>query len=189
MRIFQDFDTITPILHPAITVGSYDGVHLGHRAILERLAAEARAIGGESVVITFEPHPRIALGKAEGMLLLTSLDEKIALLELLRVDNLVIVPFDEAFRNLSGAEFVERILVGRLGAETIVMGYNHRFGHDRCDSYSLPRPEGLNIVCVEQYFAGDAKVSSTIIRHLLAQGRTADAEQLLGHPLKINVKE
>ena len=86
IRVFHGFDALPHFVRPAVTVGSYDGVHLGHRALIGRLIAEARANGGESIVLTFEPHPRITLGKAEGLRLLTTLDEKTALLEELGVD-------------------------------------------------------------------------------------------------------
>ena len=105
MRLFHGFEALPAFRTPAVTVGSYDGVHLGHRALVKRLVAEARAGEGESIVVTFEPHPRIALGRAEGLRLLTTLDEKAALLEAAGVDNLVVIPFDRAFAALSGAEF------------------------------------------------------------------------------------
>ena len=101
MRVFHGFDALPHFVRPAVTVGSYDGVHLGHRALIGRLIAEARANGGESIVLTFEPHPRITLGKAEGLRLLTTLDEKTALLEELGVDNVIVIPFDRAFSALS----------------------------------------------------------------------------------------
>ena len=96
IRVFHGFDALPHFVHPAVTVGSYDGVHRGHRALIERLVAEARAAGGESIVLTFEPHPRITLGRGEGLRLLTTLDEKIALLGDLGVDNVIVIPFDRA---------------------------------------------------------------------------------------------
>ena len=151
MRVFYGFEDLPHFDHPAVTVGSYDGVHLGHRALIERLIAEARAAGGESIVVTFEPHPRIALGRAEGLRLLTTLEEKIALLEGLGVDNLIVIPFDRTFSALSGREFVDRYLIGRLGAETLVAGFNHRFGHDglACDDPQVS--ERLRVVRVGQF--------------------------------------
>lgn len=182
MRIFRGFDTLPTFTRPAVTVGSYDGVHLGHRALIERLVAEARARGGESIVVTFDPHPRITLGRAEGLRLLSTFDEKAALLAESGVDNLIVVPFDRAFSALSGREFVERYLIGRLGAEVLVAGYNHRFGHDRCHCDDLPE-ESLRIVRVGECVVDGQKVSSTVIRQLLDAGDIARAERLLGHPL------
>ncbi len=181
MRIFRGFDRLPPFRRPAVTVGAYDGVHRGHRALLDRLVAEARAAGGESVVVTFDPHPRVTLGRAEGLLLLTTLEEKLALLAEAGVDNVVVIPFDKEFSALSGGEFLRDYLVGRVGAETLVVGYDHRFGHDRIDCTELP-DTGLRIVRVDECDVAGEHVSSTVIRRLLAAGRRAEAERLLGHP-------
>lgn len=180
MRVFHGFDTLPQFVRPAVTVGSYDGVHLGHRALIGRLVAEARANGGESIVLTFEPHPRITLGRAEGLRLLTTLDEKLSLLAELGVDNVIVIPFDRTFSALSGEEFVNNYLIGRVGAETLVAGFNHRFGHDRIDCEALAAPGRLKVVKVEPCSVGGMNVSSTKIRRLLEEGKTAEAELLLG---------
>lgn len=189
MRVFYGFEGLPHFDHPAVTVGSYDGVHLGHRVLIERLIAEARAAGGESIVVTFEPHPRIALGRAEGLRLLTTLDEKIALLEGLGVDNLIVIPFDRTFSALSGREFVDRYLIGRLGAETLVAGFNHRFGHDglACDDPQVS--ERLRVVRVGPCTVDGIRVSSTAIRRLFESGDLAGAEHLLGHPLSESLRQ
>lgn len=183
MRIFHGFDALPTFAHPAVTVGSFDGVHRGHRALIDRLHEEAARNGGESIVLTFEPHPRVTLGRAEGLQLLTSLAEKGALLEAAGVDNLVVIPFDRSFSALSGLEFVEKYLVGRLGAEVLVAGFNHRFGHDRvaCDDPRITRL--LRVVRVGPCMVDGVKVSSTVIRRLLEEGDRAAAERLAGHPL------
>ncbi len=188
MRLFHGFNDLPKFTRPVVTVGSYDGVHLGHRALLDRVVAEAHAIGGESIVLTFDPHPRIALGRAEGLRLLTTLDEKVALLAGIGIDNVVVIPFDRDFAAMSGVEFVRRYLRGVLGAETIVVGYNHRFGHDRADGHAI-EGEGLHVVAVDECSLAGEKISSTEIRRLIAQGAYSEAERLLGHPLKINDKD
>ena len=183
MRVFYGFEHLPHFEHPAVTVGSYDGVHRGHQALIERLVAEAHAAGGESIVMTFEPHPRITLGRAEGLLLLTTLDEKIALLADLGVDNVIVIPFDRSFSALSGREFVDRYLLGLLGAKTLVAGYNHRFGHDglACDAPELAGQ--IRVIRVGPCTVDGVRVSSTVIRRLIEAGQTAEAERLLGHPL------
>ena len=184
MKVFHGFDHLPHFVRPAVTVGSFDGVHRGHRALIERLVSEARTQGGESIVMTFEPHPRITLGRAEGLRLLTAPDEKSALLAGLGVDHVIVIPFDRAFSALSGREFVEEFLVRRLGAETLVAGYNHRFGHDRvaCDD---PQIAGLlRVVRVGPCTVDGVRVSSTEIRRLLDAGDRAAAERLAGHPLR-----
>ena len=180
IRVFHGFGALPRFVHPVVTVGSYDGVHLGHRALIERLVAEARAAGGESIVLTFDPHPRITLGRGEGLRLLTTLDEKIALLGELGVDNVIVIPFDRAFSALTGAEFVDSYLIGRVGAETLVAGYNHRFGHDRLDCDALAASGRLRIVKVEPCTVDGQRVSSTLIRRLLEEGKTAEAARLRG---------
>ena len=180
IRVFHGFGALPRFVHPVVTVGSYDGVHRGHRALIERLVAEARAAGGESIVLTFDPHPRVTLGRGEGLRLLTTLDEKIALLGELGVDNVIVIPFDRAFSALTGAEFVDRYLIGRVGAETLVAGYNHRFGHDRIDCDTLAASGRLRIVKVEPCTVDGQRVSSTLIRRLLEEGKTAEAARLRG---------
>ena len=184
MRVFHGFDALPHFVRPAVTVGSYDGVHLGHRALIGRLIAEARANGGESIVLTFEPHPRITLGKAEGLRLLTTLDEKICLLERLGIDNLVIIPFDRAFSRLAPDEFVRDCLVGHTGAETLVVGFNHRFGHNKQGSYDYLDSHGfgLRVIEVSECDVDAEKVSSTVIRRLVEKGEMARAAHLLSHP-------
>ena len=133
-------------------------------------------------MLTFEPHPRITLGKAEGLRLLTTLDEKTALLEELGVDNVIVIPFDRAFSALSGEEFADDYLIGKVGAETLVAGYNHRFGHDRIDT--LAASGRLRVVKVGPCRVDGVHVSSTVIRRLLDEGKTAEAELLLGYSLQ-----
>ena len=183
MRVFHGFDSLPRFRRPVVTVGSFDGVHLGHRALVERLVQEARSSGGESVVLTFEPHPRITLGRAEGLRLLTTLTQKCDLLAALGVDALVVIPFDAAFSALSGAEFLDRYLIGKVGAETLVVGYNHRFGHDRSDCRTLAADRGLRLIGVDEHSVGGEHISSTVIRNLLARGERTEAERLAGHPL------
>ena len=183
MRIFRGIASLPDFAHAAVTVGSFDGVHLGHRALLERVVAEARKQGGESVVVTFEPHPRIALGKAEGLRLLTTPEEKTRLLAEAGIENMIVVAFDQAFAALSGREFIDRYLCRAIGAETLVAGYDHRFGHDRIGADEVEAAGTIRVVRVDERRVEGEPVSSTIIRQLLDEGRTAEAERLLGHRL------
>lgn len=183
MQVYRGFDALPAFRRPAVTVGSFDGVHRGHRALLRQLVAEAQTLEGESLVLTFDPHPRVALGRAEGMQQLTTLDEKLALLEAAGVDAVVIIPFDRNFSALSGAEFVGQVLIGKLGARTLVAGFNHRFGHDRssCEEAVGGR---MKVVRVMACTVDGEPVSSSRIRQLLAEGRREAAEQMAGHPLR-----
>lgn len=183
MRIFHGFENLPSFVSPVVTVGSFDGVHRGHQALLKQLLTESRNNGGESIVLTFEPHPRVTLGRAEGLRLLTSFDEKCALLEQAEVDNLVVIPFDREFSSLSGRDFIEGYLIGRLGAEVLVAGFNHRFGHDRIASDDPRLAEWIRVVRVGPCTVDGVRVSSTAIRQLLDAGDHAAAERLAGHPL------
>lgn len=163
----------------AVTVGSFDGVHRGHQALLARLNEVAAAEGLKRVVVTFTPHPRIALGRDEGLKLLTSDEEKAARLAAAGVDYLVVLPFDRHYAQQCGEAFAREFLMEKLQARVLVAGYNHRFGHDRLAATSL-RIEGLRIERVEAVEWQGYKVSSTQIRNLLAEGRIELATELMG---------
>ena len=184
MLLIYGFDNIPELLHPVVTVGSYDGLHKGHQILISRLIVRAKSRGGVSVVLTFEPHPRITLGQDEGLKLITSLEEKAILLERLGVDYLVVIPFDKAFSQLSNEEFVNNYLIGKLAAEEIVIGYNHHFGKDKSGDYNYLCKEqpGLAVTQVEQQTVESDKVSSTVIRSVINVGDMIAANRLLGHP-------
>ena len=183
MKVVRGFDNPPTLINGVATVGSYDGVHCGHRILLDEVVRRAKACGGESVVLTFEPHPRITLGNDEGLKLLSSLEEKCKLLEQVGVDYVVVIPFDEAFSRLSREEFIDDYLVGKLGIKQLIVGYNHHFGHNKAGDHSFLVEHGaLEVVEVAQYTDNGNKVSSTTIRHALADGDLALARQLLGHP-------
>ena len=183
MQLIYGFDNIPKLHHPVVTVGSYDGLHKGHQILISRLIDRAKARGGVSVVLTFEPHPRITLGQDEGLKLLTSLEEKQLLLERLGVDYLLVIPFDRAFSQLSNQEFVQNYIIGKLGAEEMVVGYNHHFGRDKSGDYNYLCSEQptLAVTQVEQQTVESDKVSSTVIRGVISTGDMAAASRLLGH--------
>lgn len=183
MEVYHGFNSLPALRHAVVTVGSFDGVHRGHRMLLGRVVDEARARGGTAVVLTFDVLPRIVLGCGEGVRVLSSMEEKLALLEEAGIDVVVIAPFDGNFRMLPAERFVDRILIDRLHTELLVVGFNHRFGHDRVAGDAIRR-EGLEIVRVGECAVDGDKVSSSVIRHLLDEGRTDEAERLLGHPIR-----
>ncbi len=162
-----------------VTVGSFDGVHRGHQALIARLNEVAKSEGLKRVVVTFDPHPRIALGRAEGLQLLTTQAEKESLLATAGVDYVVVLPFTQALAAQSGEAFAREFLVKKLQACVLVAGYNHRFGCDRIDPVQLTI-EGLRIVQVPPVIYNGEKISSTLIRNLLAEGKTEQAAELMG---------
>ncbi len=189
MRVFHGFEAIPHFRNPAVTVGSYDGVHVGHQKLIARLLSEATSNEGESIVMTFDPHPRVALGKADGMLQLTTLDEKAALLKELGVENMIVIPFDTTFAHLTGQRFIEEYLIRKIGAKTLVAGYNHRFGHDRCNYENLQSMQLLKVIRVDACDVEGVRVSSTVIRRLIEAGDYVQAEKLLGHSLTPRIKQ
>ena len=183
MKVVRGFDNPPKFCNAVATVGSYDGVHCGHRILLDEVVRRAKACGGESVVLTFEPHPRITLGNDEGLQLLSTLEEKFLLLEQVGIDYVVVIPFDKAFSRLSREEFINDYLVGKLNIEQLVVGYNHHFGHNKAGNYSfLVEHTPLQVVEIAQYTDNGNKVSSTAIRQAFAVGDLPKAQQLLGHP-------
>ncbi len=185
MRIFHGFDAIEGQINNAVcTLGSYDGIHIGHRELIREVIKQAKECGGESVVLTFEPHPRIALGKADGLKLLTSLNEKAELLRELGIDNLVVIPFDREFSRLAYRDFVKSYLIEKLNIKRFIMGYNHRLGRGNEGTFStlteLSATHGFEISQVKELRSSDDKVSSTVIRNLMAEGLISDSARLLG---------
>lgn len=183
MKVIWGFDN-PPLLRNAVaTVGSYDGVHRGHRILLDEVVRRAKECNGESVVLTFEPHPRITLGNDEGLRLLSTFDEKCRLLEAVGIDYVVVIPFDKRFSQLSREAFIDDFLIGRLGIKQLIVGYNHHFGHNKEGNHSFLLQYGaLHVVEIAQYTDNGNKVSSTTIRKALGEGDTALARQMLGHP-------
>lgn len=185
MQLHYGFDNVD-IERAVVTVGSFDGVHAGHHVLLRSLTDMAHRLSAESVVITFEPHPRIAMGRAEGLALLTTVEERAYLLAQYGVDRVVVATFDEAFRSQPYGTFVRDMLVGKLSMVGMVVGYNHRFGRGSEGSYEqlvpLSRELGFEVERVEQYRDEGAKVSSTEVRKLLMAGDISRAARLMQHP-------
>jgi riboflavin kinase / FMN adenylyltransferase len=177
-----------PAFHKAvITIGTFDGVHSGHAHILRQLREEAARIGGESLIITFYPHPRkIVKGGAEEIRLINSLQEKIALLSWQQIDHLVIVPFTDAFSQLSAEQYIEDFLLEKFHPHTVIIGYDHRFGKGRLGDYHLLEKFstrfGFHLQEIPVHLLDEVSVSSTRIRDAIGRADIATANQLLGYP-------
>lgn len=184
MKIFKGFDSLRSIIRPTATIGSFDGVHRGHAELLRTVTDTAHANGGESLVFTFEPHPRITLGQADGLTLLTTFDEKVFLMERAGIDNIAVIPFDKAFSRVSPEGFIRDYIIERAGVETLVVGYNHRFGRNKQGSYHYLGHNGfgMRIIEVPECDVDAMKVSSTAVRKLIGEGAMTQAAKLLGHP-------
>ena len=132
MKVHHSLENIPAIKKPVLTIGTFDGVHLGHQSILSHLKNTAQKIGGETVVFTFHPHPRIALNPDDhGLEMIQELEDRIKKLEASGIDHLILFPFTKEFSRLSATEFVRNILVNQLHIHTLTIGYNHHFGRNR----------------------------------------------------------
>lgn len=170
-----------------ITIGTFDGVHNGHQQIIAQLRREAAATGGETVIITFHPHPRrIIQGQNPPVQLLTTLEEKLFLLEQQGVDHVVVVPFNTAFSNQTPAEYVQHFLFEKFHPHTVIIGYDHRFGKDRQGDYHLledfGKQLGFAVKEIPEQLLHEVIISSTRIRQALLQNDIATANEFLGHP-------
>ncbi|HTF03005.1 MAG TPA: bifunctional riboflavin kinase/FAD synthetase [Bacteroidia bacterium] len=185
MKVYHHISEYVPDKAAVVTTGTFDGVHLGHQRIIRQLHETAEKIKGETVILTFFPHPRMVLFPNTEQLLLNTLDEKIALLEKMGVDHLVIHPFTREFSMLGSQEFIESILVKGLATKRLVIGYDHHFGKDREGSFENLKASGPNLGFeVEEIPAWEAdhiKVSSTRIRQALGSGAVDVANLLLGY--------
>ena len=190
MRVLTNMDALPAFRRPVVTVGSFDGVHRGHLFLLDVLRERAVREDGESVVVTFGRHPRQVLGSGGGLCLLTSPEEKARLLSAAGVDNLVVMPFDEKVSRMSAERFVRDFLVGRLGVQELVVGYNHRLGHDREGDAAvlekLGARYGFRVFRAPKFTGGGPdgeKISSTAIRNAISRGDICEAERMLGRKL------
>ncbi len=195
MQIHYSMEHLPDIDFPAVTVGSFDGVHAGHRVIIDRLNHLARKAGGESVLITFHPHPRIVLypdTAGKDLKLITTPPEKSALLEEAGLDHLIIMEFTRDFSRTTSTEFVRDYLVGRLHAHIIVVGFNHYFGYNKEGSYeSLYRMEeqyGFRVEEIPEQEIQHETVSSTKIRKALGEGNVQRANAYLEYHFRIRAR-
>ncbi|MHA7111100.1 bifunctional riboflavin kinase/FAD synthetase [Sunxiuqinia elliptica] len=190
MKVYRDVSQFN-VAKPILTVGSFDGVHLGHRKVIDRLNEIAARKNGESVIFTFAPHPRVVLNPEQNDLrLLTTLDEKIELLEQAGVDHLIIFPFTKDFSELSYTDFVHSILVTQLGIDSLVVGYDHKFGKNRKGDFEMLKGLAMafrfELEKLDVLLSDDVNVSSTKIRHALQEGDIARANKYLGYPFGLN---
>ena len=190
MKIFHDLTAINDIPNPVLTIGTFDGVHVGHQKILQQVKKEAEKIGGESVLFTFFPHPRMVLyPESHGLKLLQTQEEKMAKLARVGVENCIVYPFTFDFSRLSAIEFVRDILVNKLQIKKLVIGYDHQFGKNRegnieflkeiCEVY------GFEVIEIPAQDIDAVNVSSTKIRKAILNGDIARANEFLGERFEL----
>lgn len=186
MHVHRDIDRLPVFQNAVVTIGTFDGVHAGHRQIINKLKVEALKIKGESVIITFHPHPRKIISSAIlGVRLINTLEEKIEVLSGLGVDHLVIVPFTDAFANQPAEDYIRNFLVEKFHPDTIIIGYDHRFGRERLGDYKLLEkvaPQfGFKIKEIPKHILDEIAISSTNIREAVLHTDIEMANRLLGY--------
>ena len=185
MQVHREIDSLPLFKNAVITIGTFDGVHLGHQKIISELVKQARAENGESIIITFDPHPRKIVNFAEPLQLINTLDEKIELLQDQEIDHLVIVPFTLSFAEQPADIYVKDFLVNLFHPHTIIIGYDHHFGKDRKGNYHLLEDKApiynYRLREIPKHVLNEIAISSTKIRDALTAANVETANKLLGY--------
>ncbi len=191
VKIWHSIDSFIPVTNAVVTLGTFDGLHLGHRVITSKVKKIAQQCGGSSVVITFSPHPRMVLHPDDhNVKLLTTDAEKQKLMAAEQIDHLIVHPFTTSFSRLSSVDFVRTILVGKLKLRHLVIGYDHHFGRNRegsmADLLELAPIYGFDVEQIPEQDVNNIAVSSTKIRKSLMEGDITHANELLGYHYMIS---
>ncbi len=190
MKIYHHIDDFERLENAVVTIGTFDGVHQGHRKIIAGIKELAQSTGGETVLLTFFPHPRMILHpEDENIKLINTINEKAELLEQIGIDHLIITPFSRDFSNQTAEEYIRDVLVNKIGTKKIVIGYDHRFGKDRQgglqDLLRLSPVYGFDVVEIPEQDIEEVAVSSTRIRSALLANQIDQANTFLGYPFFI----
>jgi riboflavin kinase/FMN adenylyltransferase len=191
MQVFRGIESVQKkFKNPAITIGNFDGVHMGHQALFRRVKQWAEELDGESIVVTFDPHPLEVLFPQKAPPFITSHLQKLDLIASCGIDATIVIPFDHEFSRISAREFVEAILVEKIGTRAIVVGHDYRFGHSREGDIPFLRrlgeQYGFKVEIVTAIRMNDTPVSSTSIRQMIANGNIREANKLLGRPFEVS---
>lgn len=188
MQLHKDISNLPSFNKAVLTIGSFDGVHLGHQTILQQLTGAAKAIGGTSVVISFFPHPKLFLEQnhEKPITLLNTIAEKAELMEQSGVDHLVLVPFTADFAAMEAEAYISEFLLKLFHPHTIIIGHDHRFGKNRNGDFMLMKccgdKHGFQVLEIPEYIINNIGISSTTIRKKLTSGDVKGANELLGYP-------
>ena len=191
MTVIYDLEQVkSPLTNPVLTIGNFDGVHKGHLALFERVKERAGAIGGQSVVMTFEPHPIKVMKPGNGPPLITLGEQKLRLINNADIDVIFFIPFTKQFAEISARDFVQNILIRKIGMKELIVGYDYAFGRNREGNIKLLQEMGNNfdfaVHVVEPIRINDILVSSTSIRKLVHEGNLSKAKALLGRDYQIS---
>lgn len=185
MKIYQSLNEFKPSKKTIVTLGTFDGVHLGHTAILDKICTIAKQENLESVLLTFFPHPRLIISNDSEIKMINTMAEKAMLLEQKGIQNFIIHPFDKLFSELSPREFVEQVLIKQLNIQKIIIGYDHKFGKNRAadfnDLIAFGKEFGFEVEEISAKQVNEVSVSSTKIRNSLLEGKVSLANEYLGY--------
>lgn len=190
MKIYHQLSEFKKLANAVVTIGTFDGVHFGHQKIVKRLCELAKSSGGESVLLTFFPHPRMIIDpENQELKMINTIDEKAQILASLGIDHLIITPFTRDFSNLSAEEYIKKILIDTIGTKKIIIGYDHRFGKDRLGNIQTLTANastfGYEVEEIPEQDINDVSVSSTKIRKALLEGDVGLANKYLGYTFSI----
>jgi riboflavin kinase/FMN adenylyltransferase len=185
MLVYRNIEALPLFRNTVLTIGTFDGVHTGHQQVISQMKKRAAEVDGETVIITFDPHPRTVVNAAAGIQLINTLDEKIELLSAMGIDHLVVIPFTENFAQMSAEEYIDQFLIRYFKPHTLITGYDHRFGKDRTGNYELLKKQSAvykyELLEIPAHIENSISVSSTRIRQAVAAGDMDTACHLLGY--------
>lgn len=183
MSVFFATHDLPAFRNPVLTIGSFDGVHEGHQKIIKHVVDRAKSVGGESILLTFEPHPRKIIQPDQPLGLLSSLEEKMARITAEGIDHIIVIPFSRDFSMMSAEDYVIDFLYNTFKPHTIIIGYDHHFGHNRSGNIHTLKemlPASVQVIEIAEHLIHEADVSSTKIRKAIMQGQITTATEMLG---------
>ena len=185
MLVYRNTEQIPLFRNTVLTIGTFDGVHTGHQQVITQMINRAEEVKGETVIITFDPHPRTVVKAASGIRLINTLEEKIELLSDKGIDHLVIIPFTEEFAQLSAEDYISRFLIRNFKPHTLIIGYDHHFGKGRSGNFQLLKEKSTiynySLMEIPAHVLNSISVSSTCIREAISEGEMETANPLLGY--------
>lgn len=193
MKIYNNLDNFEKIAFPVVTIGSFDGVHIGHKALIAKMTNYARKNNGETVLITFNPHPRVVLfPDRHDLKLINTPDEKVEQMHKAKIDNLVMFPFTIEFSKIKSIDFIRKVLVEKIGTKMFIIGYDHHFGNNREGDfeylYELGKYYNFEVEEISAQDVNEISVSSTKIRNAINDGKIETANQFLGYTFSLQGK-
>jgi riboflavin kinase/FMN adenylyltransferase len=186
MKVHYNTEQLPAFKKAIITIGTFDGVHKGHQQVIDAMRKESKKNNGETVIITFHPHPRKIVEQNSSLQLINTLEEKISLLHIQQIDHLVVVPFTESFASLTAEEYIENFLINKFHPEIIIIGYDHHFGKDRMGNFLLLKKQSAKfnyrLIEIPEHVLKEIAISSTKIRNAIRNSEVEIANNLLGYP-------